>query len=101
MPFLPALEGTVEGFVKELEYRAYHWVIALKLGAQRFVGGFGLGTFKEALPLAYVPADFRPGPNAQSFALQLFAELGMLGFASFLALAASVAVSLARRGEAQ
>jgi len=97
VPFLPALEGTVEGFVKELEYRAYHWVIALKLGAQRFVGGFGLGTFKEALPLAYVPADFRPGPNAQSFAMQLFAELGILGFASFLALAASVAVSLARR----
>lgn len=95
--FLPAFAKDARGLASDLEYLSYHWMAAIRLGLKSPLWGFGSGSFKDALSLVYVPAGFKPGADAQSFVLQLFAEMGLLGLTAFLAFAASAAVSMFRR----
>jgi hypothetical protein len=94
--FLPAFAKDARGLADELSFLSYHWISALKLGIKAPFWGFGLGSFKEAASLVFTPASFKPGVDAQSFVLQLFAELGLPGVVAFLGFAATSVVSLIR-----
>lgn len=94
--FLPAFAKDARGLADELGYLSYHWISALKLGIKAPFWGFGPGSFKDAVSLVFTPTGFKPGVDAQSFALQLFAELGLPGIIAFLGFAAAALVSLIR-----
>ena len=94
--FLPAFAKDARGLADELGFLSYHWISALKLGIKAPFWGFGAGSFKDAVSLVFTPASFKPGIDAQSFVMQLFAELGLPGVAAFLGFAATGVVSLIR-----
>lgn len=94
-----ALNGFAGRLADELYMRAQHWIMALKLGARSPFGGFGLGTFKEAMPTVYRPGALPATGDAHSFLLGMFAETGLAGALPLVIFMAS-AVLASLKGDA-
>lgn len=74
--------------------RMAHWQAGLEMGLDHPVVGVGPGNYEEAYPSYFIEPWAEPLGHAHNYYVNIFAEMGVVGLAAFLAFIAAIFVRI-------